>query len=149
MWDNRRDKRNPKAPDFKCKDRDNCDGAIWLDSKKTKIPGANFSGPKSNGNRAYENGTNAKDIYWQNKDAREAAKDPVIVAQHSQDMALKYFNLTGKPPTSLKDLAAMTDWFFRNAMQYEGAGKLTPATKDTEPDYTSSIAPGDDSGLDL
>lgn len=28
MWDNRESKRNPKAPDFKCKDR-NCDGVIW------------------------------------------------------------------------------------------------------------------------
>jgi hypothetical protein len=28
MWDNRAVKRNPKAPDYKCKDRD-CDGVIW------------------------------------------------------------------------------------------------------------------------
>lgn len=28
MWDNRLTKRNPKAPDFKCRDR-NCDGVIW------------------------------------------------------------------------------------------------------------------------
>jgi hypothetical protein len=28
MWDNREGKRNPKAPDFKCKDR-GCDGVIW------------------------------------------------------------------------------------------------------------------------
>jgi hypothetical protein len=28
MWDNRENKRNPKAPDFKCKDR-NSDGVIW------------------------------------------------------------------------------------------------------------------------
>lgn len=28
MWDNRHSKRNPKAPDFKCKDKD-CDGVIW------------------------------------------------------------------------------------------------------------------------
>lgn len=34
MWDNRESKRSPKAPDYKCKDKDNCDGAIWLDSKK-------------------------------------------------------------------------------------------------------------------
>ena len=29
MWDNRTTKKNPKAPDFKCKDKENCDGAIW------------------------------------------------------------------------------------------------------------------------
>ncbi|HEU4630859.1 MAG TPA: Rad52/Rad22 family DNA repair protein [Gemmatimonadaceae bacterium] len=28
MWDNRLSKRNPKAPDFKCRDR-GCDGVIW------------------------------------------------------------------------------------------------------------------------
>jgi hypothetical protein len=28
MWDNRENKRNPKAPDFKCKDK-SCDGVIW------------------------------------------------------------------------------------------------------------------------
>ena len=28
MWDNRESKRNPKAPDFKCKNKE-CDGVIW------------------------------------------------------------------------------------------------------------------------
>lgn len=28
MWDNRANKRNPKAPDYKCRDR-SCDGVIW------------------------------------------------------------------------------------------------------------------------
>lgn len=28
MWDNRAGKRNPKAPDYKCKDRE-CEGVIW------------------------------------------------------------------------------------------------------------------------
>src|SRR3954471_11990192 len=28
MWDNRENKRNPKAPDFKCKNA-GCDGVIW------------------------------------------------------------------------------------------------------------------------
>ena len=28
MWDNRASKRNPKAPDFKCRDR-RCDGVLW------------------------------------------------------------------------------------------------------------------------
>lgn len=28
MWDNRVTKRNPKAPDFKCRDR-SCDGVVW------------------------------------------------------------------------------------------------------------------------
>jgi hypothetical protein len=31
MWDNRLTKRNPKAPDYKCRDR-SCDGVIWRHS---------------------------------------------------------------------------------------------------------------------
>ena len=39
MWDNRVGKRNPKAPDFKCKDRE-CDGVIWppRDAKVAATP---------------------------------------------------------------------------------------------------------------
>ena len=29
-WDNRKDKTNPKAPDFRCKDRESCGGAAWI-----------------------------------------------------------------------------------------------------------------------
>lgn len=35
MWDNRIGKRNPKAPDFKCRDR-GCDGVIW--PARTGVP---------------------------------------------------------------------------------------------------------------
>ena len=33
MWDNRTTKRNPKAPDFKCRNR-SCDGVIWPPREK-------------------------------------------------------------------------------------------------------------------
>jgi hypothetical protein len=39
MWDNREGKRNPKAPDFKCKDK-NCGGVIWPPRPSTTGPGA-------------------------------------------------------------------------------------------------------------
>jgi hypothetical protein len=41
MWDNRVGKKNPKAPDFKCKDRE-CDGVIWppRGAKPATAPGA-------------------------------------------------------------------------------------------------------------
>ena len=29
-WDNTEDKRSPKAPDYKCKDRDGCGAAAWI-----------------------------------------------------------------------------------------------------------------------
>jgi len=41
MWDNRRDKKNPRAPDFKCKKQGgdpNCDGAKWLEKKTGGAP---------------------------------------------------------------------------------------------------------------
>jgi hypothetical protein len=60
MWDNRLTKRNPRAPDFKCRDR-SCDGVIWpskpgehkpaevasAGSNKPTVPGADW--PPLNG----------------------------------------------------------------------------------------------------
>ena len=37
MWDNRLSKRNPKAPDFKCRDR-SCDGVLWPGQHKAATP---------------------------------------------------------------------------------------------------------------
>jgi len=37
MWDNRASKRNPKAPDFKCRDRA-CDGVLWPGQNRSTIP---------------------------------------------------------------------------------------------------------------
>lgn len=45
MWDNRDSKRNPKAPDYRCRDRD-CDGAVW--EKK--------AGKSSNGKQGFSSG---------------------------------------------------------------------------------------------
>jgi hypothetical protein len=48
MWDNRLSKRNPKAPDFKCRDR-SCDGVIWppRDAKGQSASNAPASAPES------------------------------------------------------------------------------------------------------
>jgi hypothetical protein len=60
MWDNRLTKRNPRAPDFKCRDR-SCDGVIWpskqsdqkttdaalIDKRKVKEPPADWPPLKS------------------------------------------------------------------------------------------------------
>jgi hypothetical protein len=45
MWDNRATKRNPRAPDFKCRDR-SCDGVIWPARAGTAAPSAT---PSTNG----------------------------------------------------------------------------------------------------
>ena len=49
MWDNREGKRNPKAPDFKCKDR-SCDGVIWPPRGSTSAAGA--GSPEASAQRA-------------------------------------------------------------------------------------------------
>jgi hypothetical protein len=52
MWDNRLTKRNPKAPDYKCRDR-SCDGVIWppkgdkAESPKGEAPKAESPKPES------------------------------------------------------------------------------------------------------
>ena len=37
MWDNRAGKKNPKAPDYKCHDK-NCDGVIWPPKQTEGVP---------------------------------------------------------------------------------------------------------------
>lgn len=57
MWDNRVGKRNPRAPDFKCKDR-SCDAAIWpprsasAAAPERSTPGPAQSPPSAGSRRA-------------------------------------------------------------------------------------------------
>jgi hypothetical protein len=44
MWDNREKKTNPKAPDFKCRDK-NCQGVIWKHGEKPRGPVPQTRGP--------------------------------------------------------------------------------------------------------
>jgi len=37
MWDNRASKQNPRAPDFKCRER-TCDGVLWPGQHRATIP---------------------------------------------------------------------------------------------------------------
>jgi hypothetical protein len=45
MWDNRASKRNPKAPDYKCK-TDGCDGIIWPPREPGAVSTAKPAGTK-------------------------------------------------------------------------------------------------------
>lgn len=104
MWDNRERKTNPKAPDFKCKDKANCDGVIWPPR------GARQSGPAA-----------PPSPYQQSapKDPRGNGEDRSsrIERQHSQEMALRYLDLmphlkkNSKPKDMTEMLREMTDWF--------------------------------------
>ena len=44
MWDNRATKRNPRAPDYKCRDR-SCDGVIWPPKTVASAPAGNGMSP--------------------------------------------------------------------------------------------------------
>lgn len=44
MWDNREKKTNPKAPDWKCRDK-NCQGVIWRHGEKPRGPVPQTRGP--------------------------------------------------------------------------------------------------------
>ena len=44
MWDNRETKKNPRQPDFKCKNRA-CDEAVWLDKGQIKQSTKPTDGP--------------------------------------------------------------------------------------------------------
>ena len=46
MWDNRATKRNPKAPDYKCRDR-GCDGVVWPAKNGSSASGSEHTGPDS------------------------------------------------------------------------------------------------------
>lgn len=43
MWDNTEDKKSPKHPDYKCKDKE-CGHAVWLDKKASGAKAANGNG---------------------------------------------------------------------------------------------------------
>ncbi len=54
MWDNRLTKKNPKQPDYKCKNRQ-CDNAVWLkDGETGTVPAAVANGQRAIGPLYYE-----------------------------------------------------------------------------------------------
>ena len=65
MWDNRMSKRNPKAPDYKCRDR-SCDGVIWPPrtptAKNAEGPAATETTPNAEALDSSPLGMSANDI---------------------------------------------------------------------------------------
>lgn len=98
MWDNRERKRNPKAPDFKCKDQ-NCDGVIWP-PKGAKPASDAPTGRSGAGTGGF---------------GRSPETQARIERQHSQEMALRYFAIRGTELTSdMRPLRLVIDWFQRD-----------------------------------
>src|SRR6267378_992956 len=47
-WDNVATKRNPKAPDYACKDKEGCGAGVWLkDSEKNALQAAKPGSPQA------------------------------------------------------------------------------------------------------
>lgn len=114
-WDNRTSKRNPRQPDFKCKDK-TCNGAIWLDSKR---PAHGASVPMSE----------PRAVQQQHSSNSYDDRSNRIERQHSQQMALMYFQLTAKLPTT-QQLRDMTSWFQRDIGYSPTKGDPEPISDD-------------------
>jgi hypothetical protein len=78
LWDNRETKKNPKAPDYKCRDK-TCEGVIW-----PLKPGETYAPPK-NGAPAPTPGVDFKKLNQQKQ-------------AYSSGPALPYEQETGAPP---------------------------------------------------
>jgi len=61
MWDNTKNKLNPKAPDYKCKDK-NCKGVIWPSKDKFEHYDAEGNGLTEEQYKKYTEGTDEIDI---------------------------------------------------------------------------------------
>ena len=61
MWDNRLSKRNPKAPDYKCRDR-SCDGVIWPPRPAAAAQGKTATSSTESDNSAGPEGLDASPL---------------------------------------------------------------------------------------
>jgi hypothetical protein len=77
MWDNRLSKRNPKAPDFKCRDR-SCDGVIWP-VRVPSVDAATDENSVSGGDRPAGTGTTAR--------SRRGGSGPLVEEMEQEPVA--------------------------------------------------------------
>jgi hypothetical protein len=137
MWDNREKKTNPKAPDFKCKDKENCDGVIWpprgrgnqqaVGRQATSSPSSPWrTGDSHSGAATTTRGNSGKEGYWERKEAADIAKQPRIERQHAQEMALRYAELKSLNTITTEALRDLTDWFQKDVGNIPSGDK--PAT---------------------
>ena len=157
MWDNRTSKKNPRQPDYKCKDRDGCDGAIWLDKKNSN---GNGSAPNKSSNGNGSSGSSAKDDYWNRKEERDVqreerdiAKQPRVERQHSQDMALRHISngiaagtITKENMPDTNALVALIDFFQADISRTPGS---RAASRQTAPAGDSNGENKGDTGFEL
>lgn len=108
MWDNRIGKTNPKAPDFKCKDKA-CDGVIWPPR-----------GPKNGAPPASKSASSKPD----------AQLPPLLQNQEAEDAAELAGKIGAKKPTMREAYKQLTEWVISDiAPIYDteyGEGAYTP-----------------------
>jgi hypothetical protein len=117
LWDNRETKKNPKAPDFKCRDK-TCDGVIWPPKPGQRPPVALAA--KSNEKQAYSIGGPLP---------YEVEEPPYAPAE------------TGAPPSALNrldTLFATYDLCLTHAIQQ--SKKLHDADVGTTPEAVAAMA---------
>lgn len=108
MWDNRRDKKNPRAPDFKCKKRGgvaDCDGAKWLErtapaqqaptQQPTEAP-AEQAGPTGAPPSGGANGNEAEEEVRLRRTIKSQFKGKKWSAAEQQAMIDEYLEACGK-----------------------------------------------------
>jgi hypothetical protein len=104
VWDNRATKTNPKAPDFKCRDR-SCDGVIWPEKGAKNGNGAAAPRPAA------------------------TTKQPVSLGPTNTpfDTEAVYLKETGAPPARADVNAnfALYDRCFEHAFKVASAAKIT------------------------
>jgi hypothetical protein len=99
MWDNRLTKRNPKAPDFKCRDR-SCDGVVWP-------PRSAGEGPRDAGRDAPRDGARAKADAPAPHDA--PAPEPAPGKRNGTRQRAAAAAGRGEPPLDVSPLGASDD----------------------------------------
>lgn len=135
MWDNRGKKTNPKAPDFKCKDKENCDGVIWPPRNGGGGYRKTAPAPASEAKAAFRHSMNQPAANGNDNRSNR------IERQHSQEMALRYIDIKQMDKVDTKTVQLLTDWFQRDIGR-------APAVQATEPvaDRARESDPGDIGG---
>lgn len=83
MWDNRQTKKNPKQPDYKCKDKDGCGKGVW--EKRSEGSG---TGGASNGGGNARSARPLGPLYYESlRIASESVKKLVPNAQPADIIA--------------------------------------------------------------
>ena len=131
MWDNRVGKKNPKAPDFKCKDKD-CDGVIW----------------PPRGAKAAQNGAPQAQASAQRASAPSSSDDRSnrIERQHSQHMALLYLAMRPDQTVqvSTETVRSLIDWFQRDVGRMPAPTQAKAAVPQPEPEPDDAPEPSEE-----